>query len=157
MKVTDALLGAFFVLFGVVVLWQASQFPDFAGQPYGAALLPSLLAAGFVVSGAVLILRDLRARRSVSGPWVALVPDLRAGGTPALLAVLGNVLAHIGLSPLLGFLPVAVIGLSALFVVLRVPVVQAVLIALPTTIVCWWLFAGLLRVPLPRGLMGGVL
>ncbi len=157
MKVTDALLGAFFVLFGGVVLWQAAQFPSFSGQPYGAALLPCLLAVGFMIAGGVLILRDLRARRVTAGPWIALVPDLRAGGAPALWAVLANVLAHVWLAPSLGFLPVAVVGLVGLFVVLRVPVTQALVVALPVAVICWWLFAGLLRVPLPRGLLDGVL
>lgn len=88
MKITDALLGAFFDLFGGGVLWQAAQFPSFAGQPYGAALLPSLLAVVLMLAGAVLIARDLRARAGSGGPWVALVPDLRAGGAPALLVPL---------------------------------------------------------------------
>ncbi len=157
MKLADALLGAFFVLFGIAVLWQATRFPTFPGQPYGATLLPSVLAAGFILAGALLVLRDLRLRRHAGGPLVTLVPDLRKGGGWALLAVLGNVAAHIWLSPVLGFLPVSLIGLTALFMVLRVPALHAVPIAAATTAACWWLFVGLLRVPLPRGLLDGVL
>ncbi|MDO6585111.1 tripartite tricarboxylate transporter TctB family protein [Salipiger sp. 1_MG-2023] len=160
MKLSDALLGGFFVLLGIAVLWLASQFPSFQGQPYGAALLPSILAVGFILCGAIMMLRELRLRRSAaggSGPVFALVPDLREGGAPALFAVLGNILAQIWLSPMLGFLPVSVIGLSVLFLVLRLSAIKALLLALATTVVCWWLFVDLLRVPLPRGFLDGVL
>lgn len=81
MRLTDALLGGFFALFGICVLGVASQFTRFPSQPYGAALLPSILAVGFLVAGGLLIVRDLRQRRGNSGVpshVFALVPDLRS-------------------------------------------------------------------------------
>jgi putative tricarboxylic transport membrane protein len=160
MKVTDALLGGFFVLFGSAMLWLSSQFPTFANQPYGAALLPSLLGAGFIAAGCLLALRDLRLRRLSTGPGapiVDLVPDLKMGGAAALVAVLGNVLAQIWLAPTLGFLPVSVVGLTGVLVILRLPVLRALCIAVATSLGCWWLFVVLLRVPLPRGVLEGIL
>ncbi|MEG3660889.1 tripartite tricarboxylate transporter TctB family protein [Celeribacter halophilus] len=162
MKLTDALLGGFFILFGGVMLWMASQFPSFQGQPYGASFLPSILAVGFMLSGGLLVLRDVRVRRlpapdGVSRPIFAFVSDLKNGGTPALLAVLGNILAQIFLAPSIGFLPVSLVGLCVLFLLLRLSFVKSFILALAVTLVCWWMFAGLLRVPLPRGLLEGVL
>ncbi|MFN3526029.1 MAG: tripartite tricarboxylate transporter TctB family protein [Paracoccus sp. (in: a-proteobacteria)] len=161
MKITDAVSGVLLMGLGLFMLWQASQFPSFGGQPYGAALLPRLLAGGFVLGGGLLILRDLLARRhaaAAAGPWVALEPELRQGtGMAALLVVLGNVLAQIWLAPRLGYLPVSVLGLAALFAVLRLRPLSALLLAVGASAACWWLFAVLLRVPLPRGLMDGVL
>lgn len=71
--------------------------------------------------------------------------------------MLANVLAHILLTPRIGFLPVSLIGLTALFMILGLNAVKSLLLAVSTTLVCWWLFAGLLRVPLPRGFLDGVI
>ncbi|TGN67752.1 hypothetical protein E4L95_03840 [Paracoccus liaowanqingii] len=159
MKITDAMSGVLLMGLGLFMLWQASQFPTFGSQPYGAALLPSILASGFLLGGGLLILRDMLARRQASGgPWIALVPELRQGtGLAALVAVLATVLGQILLAPLLGYLPVSVICLVVLFAVLRLRLLTALALATGTSAVCWWLFAGLLRVPLPRGLLDGVL
>ncbi|QUS37231.1 tripartite tricarboxylate transporter TctB family protein [Falsirhodobacter algicola] len=157
MKITDALLGGFFLCLGAVMFWQAAHFPSFGGQPYGAALLPSILAVGFMIAGVMLVLRDLRARRTAGGPLLALQADLKDGGAPALLAVIGNVAAHIWLTPRIGYLPVSIVALSVLFLTLRLRPWVAVVLAIGTTLACWWLFAGLLRVPLPRGFLDGVL
>lgn len=159
MKITDAISGLLLMGLGLFMLWQAAQFPSFGSQPYGAALLPSILAVGFLAAGGLLIARDLMARRHVpAGPWVTLIPDLRQGtGMAAGLAVVGNVLAQIWLAPQLGYLPVAVAGLVVLFVVLRLRLWVALALASGTSLACWWLFVGLLRVPLPRGLLDGVL
>jgi hypothetical protein len=90
-------------------------------------------------------------------PIFAWTQDLREGGLPALIAVLGNVLAQILLSTKLGFIPVSIVGLTVLFLVLRLRPWVAVVLAIATSFACWWLFVGLLRVPLPRGLLDGVL
>lgn len=159
MKITDAVSGVLLMGLGLFMLWQASQFPSFGGQPYGAALLPGILAWGFLLGGGLLVLRDLLARRQAAGgAWVSLVPELRHGtGMAALLAVLATVLAQIWLAPRLGYLPVSVLCLTALFAVLRLRPLIALALAIATSAACWWLFAGLLRVPLPRGLLDGVL
>lgn len=162
MRITDALSGALFMMLGLFILVQASQFPAFGGQPYGAALLPSVLAGAFILAGLLLVVRDLSARRSAAGtasaPWIAIVPELRnAVSVAALLMVIANVAAHILLSPRLGFLPVSVIGLTILFVVLKLQLWKALLLAVGASLACWWLFVTLLRVPLPRGLMEGFL
>lgn len=158
MRLTDALSGALLVLLGLFTLRQAAQFPSFGGQPYGAALLPSILAWGLIAGGALLVLRDVMARRQAAGgAWLEPVPELRRGGLPALLAVLGNVVAQIWLTPRMGFVPVSVIGLLVLFLVLRLRPLVAAVLAVGTSLACWWIFALLLRVPLPRGLLDGVL
>ncbi|CAM5522156.1 tripartite tricarboxylate transporter TctB family protein [Frigidibacter albus] len=159
MKITDAVSGGLLIALGLFMLWQAAQFPSFGGQPYGAALLPSILAGGFILGGGLLILRDVIARRqAAAGPWLSTVPELRQGtGLAALLAVLGNVLAQIWVAQRLGFIPVSVIGLLVLFLVLRLRPGVALALAVAASMACWWLFAGLLRVPLPRGILDGVL
>jgi len=159
MKLTDALMGCLFVLLGGFMLWRTSLFPSFTGQPYGAALLPSILACGFAIGGVLLILRDRQTRRFVDDargappPIFAFLPELHQGGWPALLTVLGNVLAQIYLAPQLGFLPVSIIGLFVIFTVLHLRLWVAGLIAVATTFGCWLLFVGLLHVPLPRGIL----
>lgn len=157
MKLTDALSGTLLVLLGLFMLHQAAQFPVFGAQPYGAALLPRILAGGLILGGVLLALRDLQARRAgAGGPWIAPVPELRRPlAAAALLAVIGNVLAQIWLSPRFGFMPVSVIGLTVLFAVLRQSPLRALALAVGTSLLCWWLFAVLLRVPLPRAMTQG--
>lgn len=157
MKLTDALSGALLALLGLFMLRQAAQFPVFGAQPYGAALLPRILGGGLILGGVLLALRDLQARHvRVGGPWIAPVPELRRPlAAAALLAVIGNVLAQIWLSPRLGFMPVSIVGLTVLFAVLHLSLLRAFALAVGTSLLCWWLFAVLLRVPLPRTTMQG--
>lgn len=155
MRIRDALLGVIFACLGIFMMIEAAGFPSFPGQPYGASLLPSLLGGGFVISGLLLVGRDLAS--GFGGRWIVPVPALatRQGAVSALL-ILGTVLAHVIVSPWLGFIPVSVICLGGLFLWFGVRPGPALLIAALGTAVCWFFFAMLLKVPLPRGLLEGL-
>lgn len=160
MKLSDALSGALFIILGLFMLWQASQFPAFTGQPYGAELLPSILGAAFLLGGGMLIVRDLARRRlnaGHNGAWIAVIPELQRGsGVAALAAVMAYILGQVWIAPLVGFTLVSVITLTVLFAVLNIRLWVALLLGISASLACWFLFADLLRVPLPRGLLGGV-
>lgn len=158
MRIRDALLGVIFACLGIFMMIEASGFPSFPGQPYGASLLPGLLGGGFVISGLLLVGRDLASGGfGAGGRWIVPVPALatRQGAVSALLIV-GTVLAHVIVSPWLGFIPVSVICLAGLFLWFGVRPGPALLIAALGTAVCWVFFAMLLKVPLPRGLLEGL-
>ncbi len=156
MRIRDAIFGGLFACLGLFMLYQASGFPSFPGQPYGASLLPSILGAGFVLTGVFLVLRDLLSGQG--GTWAAPVEALRTrSGFVAALLVVGTALAHILVSPHVGFIPVSIFCLTALFLWFRVRVVIAVPVALAGTAVCWFFFASVLKVPLPRGILVGIL
>ena len=144
MKLSDALSGALFMIFGLFMLWQASRFPEFSGQPYGAALLPSILGGAFILGGAGLVLRDLARRRVAAheaGAWISVIPELQRGsGLAALAAVLAYILGQIWIAPMLGFTLVSILTLTVLFAVLNIRLWVALLLGVVTSLACWFLF-----------------
>jgi putative tricarboxylic transport membrane protein len=134
MKINDAIFGAIFALLGAVILVHVQSFPNIPGQQYGAAIFPGLVAAGFVVCGVLLVMSGTRARGAQ--PWFE-------GG--AWLGSPRHVVA--------GFLIVAPLLLLLWFRVLGVRWGPAALSAVVTTLVIWYSFYRLLRVPLPWGVL----
>ena len=160
MRIPDAVTGAVFLAIGLFVFGTAAGFPNPGGMPYGAALLPQLLGAGLMIGGALLVATDLLARRrsSARAPVLTLDPELRRPrGLVPLAMVLALVLGQILLAGSLGFLAVSIAGLALLFLSLRLSPLAALGLAVLGSLMCWWLFARLLRVPLPRGLLEGML
>jgi putative tricarboxylic transport membrane protein len=161
MKLTDALLGMLSACLGLAMVIIALGFPAFPGQPYGASLLPTLLGVGFVVTGACLIVRDVRLRRAKikpADPIASLISPLRSReGTISGGLMIATVLAHIFLAPIVGFIPVSLVTLFALFLWFRISLWTAVAVSIAGTAMCWIFFAVLLKVPLPRGPFEGIL
>lgn len=160
MRLTDALTGAVFMAIGLFLFLVATGFPNPGGMPYGASLLPQILGAGLMIGGGLLIFGDLARRRvaMVAAPIVTVDPELqtRRGLLPVAM-LLALILGHILLADRLGFLAVSIIGLTLVFLSVRLRLLAALGLALAGSLVCWWLFAGLLRVPLPRGWLEGFL
>lgn len=149
MRLNDALLGALLIGFAGWVWWLTSFFPAFPGQDYGPSLFPRILAAFIGGSGALLALRGLRA----GGPAIVLAPWTRDARLVSFLLIPAAVLAYILVSDRLGFMPVAFLLLMVLFLWFGTRIVVALPVAAGVTLVVHWFFAGLMRVPLPRGLM----
>lgn len=150
MRLNDALLGAILLGFAGWVWWLTSFFPAFPGQDYGPNLFPRILATGIGLCGLALVVRGVRARGGlvVLEPWVRDPARLLS-----FLLLPGAVLFYILVSDRLGFIPTAFVILAALFVWFRARVVVALPVAAGVTMLVHWFFAGLMRVPLPRGLM----
>lgn len=154
MRLNDALLGAILLGFAGWVWWLTTFFPAFPGQDYGPNLFPRILVLGIAICGALLVLRGLRARGGlvVLEAWVRDPVRLLS-----FLAIPAAALFYILLSDPLGFIPTAFILLAALFLWFRARPVVALPVAAGVTLVVHWFFAGLMRVPLPRGLMDSIL
>ncbi len=160
MRVADGVFGALFAALGAYMIYAATGFPPFPGQPYGASLLPTLLGVAFIVCGIGLALRDFAARRHATEPLpvVALLPALRdPHGAISGALVVATVLAQILFGDAIGFIPISLVTLTVIFLWFGVRPVQAVAFAVAGTALCWWLFAIMLKVPLPRGLLDGML
>ncbi|MDQ1077659.1 tripartite tricarboxylate transporter TctB family protein [Pseudoroseomonas cervicalis] len=151
MRVNDAVLGLALLLLAGAVFGTTFSFPSFPGQDYGPALFPRLLAGGLALCGLVLLPRGLAARRA-GGPWLALEGWMRQP-TPLLSFLLMplGALAYLLLAEPLGFLPVAFLLLLGLFLWFGAGWRRALPVALLSTWLVHWFFAGLMRVPLPRG------
>jgi putative tricarboxylic transport membrane protein len=156
MKLNDAVWGALFMLLGVVILVHVRSFPAMPGQKVGPALFPGAIAAALCVCALILMVRGIatRAKGGDGAAWVATDAWMRSPRhVLAFAAVVGANVFYVALVDRLGFIPTGVIYLSVLFLVFRVRVVNAILIALVTTLVIHYAFYKLLKVPLPWGLL----
>ena len=154
MKINDAVFGALFLLLGVMVLVHVQGFPKIPGQPVGPALFPGLVAAGLAVCGILLIVSGIR--RRAEQPWYETAEWMRSGRHfIAFAAIVGGVVAYVLLATHVGFLLVAPVLLWIWFSVLGVRPVRAIVVAVAASLVIWYAFYKLLRVPLPWGLLTG--
>lgn len=154
MRVNDLVL-AVLVLLGAAVLAAAAwTLPPIPGQRYGAGVFPLAIAGGLFLCGAWLALSSLRSGpgRVISLSWAAQPgAAARVGGTLVLVMI------YILAAPVIGFIAAAILVLFALFMLLRVPPAPAAAVSVVAAVAVFYAFAHLLRVPLPRGLIEGLL
>jgi len=157
-RLNDAVTGGVLVIFALAVLAYASTFPSLHGQSYGPDLFPSLISAGLIACGAILIFRGIRERASDSKkrPWVQLeaLANNRSAAINFLL-VLAALLLYILFSSTIGFIPMSLIILTTLLYRLGSSFSLAVPVAIVVTALIQVVFAKLLLVPLPPGLLSG--
>jgi putative tricarboxylic transport membrane protein len=155
MKINDAVFGAVFLLLGVVVLFHIQAFPKIPGQQVGPALFPGLLSALLAVCGTLLIVSGVRHR--AEQPWYETAEWMRSGRHfIAFAAIVGGVVAYVLLANSVGFLIVAPVLLFVWMSVLGVRPLPALVFAALATLVIWYAFYKLLRVPLPWGVLTGI-
>src|SRR5262245_25328895 len=91
-KINDALIGAALIALAAVILWHVQGFPAMPGQRFGPAWFPGLVAAGFAICGALLVVAGVRQ----GAPWI-LLPDWISRRAPfrGVLAVIAGLLVYI--------------------------------------------------------------
>ena len=155
MKINDAVFGAIFLLLGIVILVHVQAFPKIPGQPVGPALFPGLIATVLAACGVLLIVSGVR--RRAEQPWYETAEWMRSGRHfIALAAIVGGVVAYVLLAARVGFLLVAPVLLWVWLSVLGVRPARAGVVAVVATLVIWYAFYKLLRVPLPWGVLTGM-
>ena len=155
MKLNDAVIGAILVLIGIVVLFAVRTFPTLPGQAYyGPGTFPGIIAIVMIAGGAVLVTTGIKSRAPalVLADWVHT-----PGAWGRMLAVIAFIVLYIFTSKPIGFPIVVPVLLTALLITMKVRPFRALLIALVTTAAFWFLFARLLLVPLPLGLLTDVI
>ncbi|MDX1541711.1 MAG: tripartite tricarboxylate transporter TctB family protein [Geminicoccaceae bacterium] len=155
MRVNDAITGAVLIVFAALMIGYAqTTFPSMPGQDYGPALFPTLIGAGFVVSGLILIAGGLVRRRRFEpwfegGAWFNSPHHLACFG-----AVIGGLLIYILVSDWFGFIPTMVVLLTGWLVLFRDGRwISSAVIAVLVTLVINYAFTQFLLVPLPLGLL----
>ncbi len=157
MRANDILSGLALIVFSLAMITLTLTFPEFPGQKFGPSLFPCILGVGLTLCGAALVRNGLAARRA-GAPLLELAPWTRdPWRVTSFLVTLALLLLYILASESVGFVPIALVFLLALFVWLGVRLVPAVLTAVVTTITIHWFFSTMLRVPLPRGWMNAIL
>jgi putative tricarboxylic transport membrane protein len=157
LRANDILSGLALIVFSLAMITLTLTFPDFPGQKYGPSLFPRILGGGLILCGAALVRNGLAGQRT-GAPWLELAPWTRdPWRVTSFLMTLALLLVYILASEPVGFIPIALAFLLALFVWLGVRLIPAVLIAVVTTIAIHWFFSTMLRVPLPRGWLNAIL
>lgn len=153
MRVHDSLMGAVLLLLSLAVLWHIQSFPPAAGQQFGPALFPGLIAGGLAIASLLLAWQG----RRQGGPWLARNAGMRSPRhLAAFAAVVGGMVFYILAVEALGFIVCAVVVLVVLQRALGVRPLVAVGVALVATLVIHTCFYKLLRVPLPWGWLQAV-
>ncbi|WP_195165109.1 tripartite tricarboxylate transporter TctB family protein [Mesorhizobium sp. NBSH29] len=155
MKLHDSLIGGLLFAFGLWVLTTSLGFPRLSGQSIGPGTFPSVLGSLFMLGGVALAVTGLRSRTNT---WVALEdgwrhPDRFAA---ALLATAGIVIFALTFEkvgfPLGGFCLV-----SALFLLCGYRNPAWMVVSATFVLALHLLMTRLLYVPLPAGLLKGIL
>ena len=152
MKINDAVFGALLLVLGLAVLVHVQSFPKIPGQNVGPALFPGLVAVLLVGCSVLLIASGVRSRPTT--PWFEALPWVRSHRHAwAFVAVVGSTIAYSALAERVGFLIVAPLALFAMFVAFGVRPVAGIVVAVVGTLLIWYAFYKLLRVPLPWGVL----
>jgi putative tricarboxylic transport membrane protein len=152
----DLLAGLFVLAFGLVGFWQAGAIPvSPLYAQVGPKAVPYVVASGMTLLGALLVVAALR------GGWSADVAEVAEAGPPNLraLGLLGaGLLANLVLIVPAGFS----IAASAQFVLVAAAfgsrsMARDLLVALPLTLLVWFLFVQGLGVNIGAGLLEGLI
>lgn len=152
MKISDKLFGALFILLGAVILFHVQAFPKIPGQPIGPAMLPGLVASVLAICGTALSIRAFRERKGE--PWFE-----HAGGqcgrkqVLAFVSVVLGVCVYVWFAEVIGFLILAPVLLFLWLKAMEVRVAQALIVGVIASLVIWFVFYRVLRVPLPWGVL----
>jgi putative tricarboxylic transport membrane protein len=156
MRLHDSLLATLFFALAVAVVATAQGFPPSPGQPVGPGLFPTAVGVCLALASVALFVRSFAA----AGPrtWLAFAPELRR---PRIL--LGFVLApaavlfYLMVSEQVGFLPCSVLILAVLFTTYGVRLRLGLPLAVVMSLVIYGFFGRILAVPLPQGILEGIL
>ncbi len=142
----DPIAGAGVMVVSVAAAIGALRFPTPSGAVPGPALFPLVISAILAAFGVVLLVSGLRS----ASPTTRDAPTMRR-----MAGLLGLTVIYAALMPLLGF-----VAASALFLTLAIRFLGYVhgwrtgAVALATAFVVFWLFAVVMKVPLPEGWIG---
>lgn len=170
MRLNDALVGVVLVVFAIAVIAISTTFPTLHGQNYGPSLFPTLIGCCLLTCGILLIVRGVTMRRQQMRAVKNVASEKAPGNDeyawiqwsewasdPArrinMLLVPGLLMAYVLLSDTIGFIPLSILILSVLLYRLGSALLPSLLIALTVTILLQLLFARVLLVPLPSGLL----
>jgi len=164
-RFNDVITGAVLVVFATAEIAYTRTFPSLHGQTYGPDLFPILIGIGLIGCGCLLILRGLLHKRvfekeageSSSFSWLDMsqVAESNHARINAGLVVVFLVV-YILFSETIGFIPLALVIITTLLYRLGSSLLVSCCIAIVATVVIQLLFAKILLVPLPAGLMQGI-
>lgn len=149
---TDKLIGMGVALLGIAILVLALQLPQPLAATriaYGAGFFPTVLGVIIALAGGYMALFSRAEEDEAEDDEESLA--LKNMGRPAI--VVGAALVYILFSQQLGFLILTPVILTGLLLLGRVELWRSLLIGLVGSVIIYVLFAKLLLVPLPLGIL----
>lgn len=152
MRFNNVIPGSLLILFALAVIADASSFPHLHGQSYGPDLFPTLIGIGLAVCGAILIVQGLSQRAQEPmvdiGDWAQNRHNIAD-----VVILLGCMVFYILASDTLGFIPTSLLIMTTLLLRFGSSWRESITLAILTTFIIHTLFAKLLLVPLPWGIL----
>lgn len=148
MRVNDSVIGAVLLVLSLAVLWHVQDFPAIPGQPYGAALYPTVVSLGLAITSGLLMFQGIRD----GGPLFAFQAS-SSKGVAAFAITLGSLIFYVFAVDHLGFVVCSILMLIAVMWAYGVRPLLLVPVAVVATLVIHTGFYRLLKVPLPWGLL----
>jgi putative tricarboxylic transport membrane protein len=152
MRFNDALLGVLLIGVAIAEIAYTRTFPTLHGQAYGPDLFPILIGVGFLITGTVLTVQGAARRGGAPLVEIGAWADDRRNVVNFALVLLA-LLFYIAASDWLGFIPTAFVILVVLLRSFGCGLATTLAVALVTTLGIQALFARVLLVPLPWGLL----
>ncbi|KKB86064.1 hypothetical protein VW29_04030 [Devosia limi DSM 17137] len=152
LKVSDLGSGLAIASLGALVFAQSRSFPAAGGVPVGPSFYPGLIGGVLFVCGVALAISSIKQRTAL--PVVALPGWTRKPRSVlAVGAIVAAIVLYAVLSAQLGFLATAMLVTTVLLLAFGVRWYASLGAALALSVVLHVLFAVLMRVPLPYGLI----
>lgn len=152
MKFNNAVPGVILILFAIAEIAYTTTFPRLFGQDYGPDLFPILIGIGLFVCGVILVAQGIAERGTVPladiGDWAQ-----DRGNLLNVALLIGSILLYILVSDSVGFIPLSLLILTTLLVRFGSSLGASLVIAASVTLIIHTLFAKVLLVPLPWGVL----
>lgn len=151
MRINDALIGLVLLVLAAAIFAYARTLPAIPGQEYGAAVFPMVIAVGLGGCGIFMAISGFRNWQGALtlSPWAGTHHAWARVAT-----VFALVLLYVLAAPAVGFVPISIVILLVFMLTMGVRWWLAAIVAVATTLLIQQTFGGLLRVPLPLGLLG---
>ena len=152
MRFNNVIPGGLLILFALAEIAYARSFPRLHGQDYGPDLFPTLIGAGLFVCGVILIFQGIAQRAQAPmvdiGDWAQDSHNIAN-----VIILLACMVLYILASDDLGFIPTSLLIMTTLLLRFGSGWRASIILAVATTLVIHTLFAKLLLVPLPWGIL----
>jgi len=156
MKVADRLFGVVFIVLGLGTAAYGWSLPKMMGQPFGAGLFPLVVGCCLAIAGCGLVAQGWAVGRAepllVLRDWGRSVPHLLN-----LTLTICLILAFAFLMRQVGFAVLSFATICLLLWRFGQPVWRAAVIGLVSAGLFQIVFVSLMRVPLPAGLLEGLI
>lgn len=149
MKLPDRIGGVVLVMLGAAVVIASLGLPTIPGQPIGPAVFPTVLGVALGFSGLIIFVRP----QCMASPGAERLEAFRFIDMLRLLSPVAVLIVGYFIMESVGFLMTGFLIMFVTSLLLRGSVVGSLLLSVAMTVLIYTIFASLLRVPLPIGIL----